>query len=106
MANNMLKIEYVLALPNEQLQEYQMIEEGSALKDALSSFALDKKAKAMIESPIYGIFNQSVELDYILQDGDRIEVYRPLQIDPKTARTIRAERKRKLLNSKIGRAHV
>lgn len=100
MANNMIKIEYVLALPNEQLQEYQMIEEGSALKDALSSFALDKKAKTMIESPIYGIFNQSVELDYVLQDGDRIEVYRPLQIDPKTARTIRAERKRKLLNSK------
>ena len=27
MANNMIKIEYVLALPNEQLQEYQMIEE-------------------------------------------------------------------------------
>lgn len=100
MASNMIKIEYVLALPNEQLQEYQMIEEGSALKDALSSFALDEKAKAMIESPIYGIFNQSVDLDYILQNGDRIEVYRPLQIDPKTARAIRAERKRKLLNSK------
>lgn len=100
MASGMIRIEYVLALPNEQLQEYQMIQEGSALKDALSSFALDKKAKSMIEAPIYGIFNQSVGLDYILQDGDRIEVYRPLQIDPKTARMIRAERKRKLTNSK------
>ncbi len=100
MANGMIKIEYVLALPTEQQQEYQMIKEGSALQDALSSFALDEKAKSMIKSPIYGIFNQSVELDYILQDGDRIEVYRPLQIDPKTARAIRAERKRKLLNSK------
>ncbi|GAA5099480.1 RnfH family protein [Wohlfahrtiimonas larvae] len=96
----MIKVEYVLALPDEQLQEYQMIKEGSALQDALPNFLLDEKAKAMIETPIYGVFNQSVELDYILQEGDRIEVYRPLQIDPKTARMIRAERKRKQLNSK------
>lgn len=100
MAHNMIKIEYVLALPNEQLQEYQMIKAGSTLQDTLSAFSLNEQAKAMIESPVYGIFNQSVGLDYILQDGDRIEVYRPLQIDPKTARKIRAERKRKLLNSK------
>ncbi len=96
MANDMIKIEYVLALPDEQLQEYQMIKNGSALKDALSLFALDKKARETIKDPVYGIFNQSVELEYILQDNDRIEVYRPLQIDPKTARKIRAEKKKKL----------
>lgn len=96
---NMIRIEYVLALPDEQLQEYQEIPFNSTLEDALSSFVLDKEARAQIKEPLYGIFNQSVELDYVLQDGDRIEVYRPLQIDPKTARKIRAERKKKL-NSK------
>ncbi len=100
MVDDMIKIEYVLALPDEQLQEYQMIKKGSALKDALSSFELDKKARETIKDPVYGIFNQSVELEYILQDNDRIEVYRPLQIDPKTARKIRAERKKKLSSVK------
>lgn len=96
MANDMIKIEYVLALPDEQSQEYQMIQKGSALKDVLLSFALDKKARKAIKDPVYGIFNQLIDLDYIVQDGDRIEIYRPLQIDPKTARKIRVERKKKI----------
>lgn len=95
-----IKVEYVLALADQQLQEYQVIPLGSTLKDALSHFRLDQQAKELIENPMYGIFNQSVNEDYVLQDGDRIEVYRPLQIDPKTARKIRAERKKKL-NSKM-----
>ncbi|OYQ87038.1 RnfH family protein [Wohlfahrtiimonas chitiniclastica] len=95
-----IKIEYVLALPEMQSQEYQILSEGTILGAALPYFALDQKAKALIEAPVYGIFNQIVDLDYVLQAGDRIEVYRPLQIDPKTARKIRAERKKRLNSAK------
>jgi hypothetical protein len=31
---------------------------------------------------------------HILQDGDRVEIYRPLTIDPKAARKARAEKVR------------
>lgn len=100
MVNDMMQIEYVLALPNEQLQEFQQVENRLTLGDALKCFSLDEQARKLIKAPIYGVFNQIVDMNYVLQDGDRIEVYRPLQIDPKTARMIRAERKRKQLNSK------
>jgi putative ubiquitin-RnfH superfamily antitoxin RatB of RatAB toxin-antitoxin module len=37
-----------------------------------------------------GIFGRLVALDAVLQDGDRVELYRPLRLDPKEARRRRA----------------
>ncbi|MBK1723579.1 RnfH family protein [Thiocystis violacea] len=37
-----------------------------------------------------GLFGKLVKLDQALQDGDRIEIYRPLIADPKEARKRRA----------------
>ena len=37
-----------------------------------------------------GIFGQSCRLDDAFRDGDRIEIYRPLIVDPKVARRQRA----------------
>ena len=49
-----------------------------------------------------GIFGQLVKLDSHLQEGDRIEIYRPLTLDPKEARRLRAE-KNKCHEQEIGR---
>ena len=37
-----------------------------------------------------GIFGRPVEVDHILQAGERVEIYRPLVVDPKEARRRRA----------------
>jgi hypothetical protein len=42
-----------------------------------------------------GVWNRSVALDTAARDGDRIEVYRPLTLDPKEARRLRAELRRR-----------
>ncbi|MBK2124295.1 RnfH family protein [Fangia hongkongensis] len=42
-----------------------------------------------------GIYAEIVSLDHQVKAGDRVEIYRPLSIDPKEARRLRAERKRK-----------
>lgn len=39
-----------------------------------------------------GIYSKKVALDDGLRDGDRIEIYRSLKIDPKQARLLRAKR--------------
>jgi putative ubiquitin-RnfH superfamily antitoxin RatB of RatAB toxin-antitoxin module len=39
-----------------------------------------------------GIFSKITELDTRLADGDRIEIYRPLIVDPMEARRRRAEK--------------
>jgi len=41
-----------------------------------------------------GIFGQRRALDSPLVDGDRIEIYRPLQLDPMAARRLRAQARR------------
>lgn len=38
-----------------------------------------------------GIFARKASLDTPLREGDRVEIYRPLQIDPKEARRLRAK---------------
>ena len=40
-----------------------------------------------------GVYGVRVALDTTLQDGDRVEIYRPLQADPKDLRRRRAIRR-------------
>jgi uncharacterized protein len=42
-----------------------------------------------------GVWNRVARLDTIVSEGDRIEVYRPLTVDPKEARRIRANVRRR-----------
>ena len=42
-----------------------------------------------------GVWNRVARLDSPVSDGDRIEVYRPLTVDPKEARRIRANLRRR-----------
>ena len=41
-----------------------------------------------------GIFSKKCTLETQVERGDRIEIYRPLQIDPKQARFLRLKKKR------------
>ena len=40
-----------------------------------------------------GVYSRPVAHDTPLRDGDRVEIYRPLQRDPKSARRARAEKR-------------
>lgn len=42
-----------------------------------------------------GIFSKRVALSDRLQPGDRVEIYRPLTVDPKEARRLRAAARKK-----------
>ena len=42
-----------------------------------------------------GIFGNMIPYNYILKDKDRIEIYEPISIDPKTMRQRIANRKKK-----------
>lgn len=46
-----------------------------------------------------GIFGKLVEKEQPVKNGDRIEIYRPLTIDPKQARLLRAAKNKKTKKS-------
>lgn len=56
-----------------------------ALEHGLVLTAVDAASAAL------GIYSERVEDDYVLQDGDRLEIYRPLAQDPMELRRQRAK---------------
>ena len=52
------------------------------------------------EAALVGIFGQRCALSRVLQEGDRIELYRPLTVEPKAARRRRAIHREKVRNIK------
>jgi putative ubiquitin-RnfH superfamily antitoxin RatB of RatAB toxin-antitoxin module len=69
---------------------------GSTLRDAVVASGLPQQVPGLDPAALdLGVFNDLREPDEPVRDGDRIEVYRPLAIDPKEARRIRAEIRRR-----------
>jgi putative ubiquitin-RnfH superfamily antitoxin RatB of RatAB toxin-antitoxin module len=63
---------------------------GATLRDAAVASGLLDPAELDDAGLSLGVFGQVKRADAALRDGDRIEIYRPLTIDPKRARRLRA----------------
>jgi hypothetical protein len=91
-----IRVEVVYALPEEQTLFACELAPGSSVRDAIEqSGLLGRHPTLPIEKAKLGIFGRFCSLDDALQDGDRVEIYRPLRADPKEARRRRVELKRK-----------
>ena len=68
---------------------------GTSVGDAIrASGILEHFPEIDLELNRVGVFGEPLRLEAAVRDGDRIEIYRPLAIDPKEARRRRAARKR------------
>lgn len=68
---------------------------GATLEDALRlSGLLEAHPQFDIASAVTGIWGRKAPLSQALREGDRVEVYRGLQVDPKEARRLRYRRHR------------
>lgn len=65
---------------------------GMTVKDALATSAWFEQYPELRTCPM-GIFSQCVTERDLLKPGDRIEFYRPLTLDPKDKRRLRAKKK-------------
>ena len=87
-------ISIVICYALSRLQELitlNLSQPTSVLSAIQQSGILEKYVEIDLERDGVGIYGQIVKLDKIVQDKDRIEIYRPLQVDPMKARRIRAE---------------
>ncbi len=87
-------IEVVYGDAHEQTLLKCEVEPGANAKEAIQqSGILTQYPKLNIDSLNIGIFSEKVPLTSVLQEGDRVEIYRPLIIDPKEARRQRAKKR-------------
>jgi len=88
-----VKITVAYATPEQQVEIPLQVEESCTVAIAIQrSGLLEQFPEIRLAEADVGIHSRKVRLDSLLQQDDRIEIYRPLQIDPKQARLLRASR--------------
>ncbi len=91
MSVEQIMIELVYALPNQQTLMSLHVDDGTSVEQAIVESGICQQYKEIdLAVNKVGIWNKAVKLGQKLQDGDRIEIYRPLIADPKEVRKRRA----------------
>jgi len=92
--NETITVELIYIEPASQNSLRLDIVKGSNINQAIHlSGLLERFPEIDLEVNKVGIFSKIQKLDTVLRQGDRIEIYRPLLVDPKEARRQRAKKK-------------
>jgi putative ubiquitin-RnfH superfamily antitoxin RatB of RatAB toxin-antitoxin module len=90
-----IRVEVVYARPDVQRLIALDVVPGTTMAQAVEqSGVLTEFPEINLATAPMGIFSkiESTPAARVLQEGDRVELYRPLEMDPKEARKLRAER--------------
>lgn len=100
MAATEIAVEVAFALPDRQHIVTLAVPEGTTARQAVRLAELEvlfpELPPSTFREASLGIFGKPLRDPdhHVLRAGDRVEVYRPLEIDPKAARAERARTKR------------
>lgn len=95
-----IEVEVAYALPDRQHIVSLEVRSGTTATQVLALADLKRRFPDLLpedlDAATIGIFGKALRnpQQYVLQPGDRVEVYRPLIIDPKAARQARASKGR------------
>ena len=95
MANIIVEVAY--ALPDQQSLLEIEVPEGVVISEVVKqSKILDDYPELELDKLEVGIFGKFAKLNQKVRDRDRIEIYRPLIVDPKEVRKRRAAEGKRL----------
>lgn len=86
-----IRVSVVFAEPGQVFLRELELPAGASVADAIAASGFrTTRPQCPLDDMQVGIFARKARMDKRLRDGDRVEIYRPLKIDPKEARRIRA----------------
>ena len=89
----LIEIEVAYARPDCQVIVPFRVPRGATVREAVTASGLLLRFPDIdLAVNAVGVFGKAAALDRPLQAGDRVEIYRPLQTDPREARRRRAGR--------------
>ena len=89
-----ISVEVAYASETKQFLKSFKVTQGTTVIEAIQhSGVCDAFPGLDVESASVGVFSKLVAKDEVLKAHDRVEIYRPLTIDPKEARRRRAAKK-------------
>jgi putative ubiquitin-RnfH superfamily antitoxin RatB of RatAB toxin-antitoxin module len=96
LSDSAIDIELVYAEPNRAVVKIFQLIPPATIQDVLRLAAADADFTGIdVGSCAVGVFGRLATLDQALANRDRVEIYRPLAADPKSARRARAREARK-----------
>jgi len=91
-AGDLIEVEVAYATPERQLILKVGLPAGATAREAVErSGILDRFPEINLAQQKIGVFSKVVSPDAVLRPRDRVEIYRPLIADPKSARRERAK---------------
>lgn len=83
-----IRVSVVYSPAARKVFEYQVsLAPGASVMQALQASGIqDAFPELDLQSAAIGVWGKKSALDQKLREGDRVELYRPLQVDPKVAR--------------------
>jgi putative ubiquitin-RnfH superfamily antitoxin RatB of RatAB toxin-antitoxin module len=86
-----MRVEVVFALPDRQRLETVIVPEGATVADAIRRSGIQSCFEDVrLDELDVGVWGKPVERDHVVSEGDRVEIYRPLEMDPREARRLKA----------------
>jgi putative ubiquitin-RnfH superfamily antitoxin RatB of RatAB toxin-antitoxin module len=97
-----VRIEVAYARPQGAIQRTYELPAAATVGDALRAAGADQAFVGIdIEGSPIGVFGAPARREQPLHPGDRVEIYRPLALDPKAARRARVQQARALRSGKL-----
>lgn len=82
-----IQVEVVFALADKQRLAAVTLPRGATVADAVAESALSRSfPDENLDVLQVGVWGRVVSRDHVLSDGDRVEIYRALELDPREAR--------------------
>lgn len=95
-AAKMIRVTVASSPTSGQAHEVALeLAQGASALDAIrASGVLERHGEIDVSTQSVGIWGRAATLATLLGDGDRVEIYRPLSMNPKEARRLRARKKK------------
>jgi putative ubiquitin-RnfH superfamily antitoxin RatB of RatAB toxin-antitoxin module len=92
--SEMIEVEVAYALPDKQRIEKLSVAKGTTALGAVKQANMGRffDCSPDLVTAKLGVFGQLVQASYELSEGERVEIYRDLLVDPKAVRRARAEK--------------
>jgi putative ubiquitin-RnfH superfamily antitoxin RatB of RatAB toxin-antitoxin module len=96
-----IRVSIYYALPDEVWARELILDRGTTAIEAVNESGILDAVPGLDGTALkLGVFGELVDGHYMLEDGDRIEVYRPLVADPKEVRRELARQGKTMGNAK------
>jgi hypothetical protein len=98
-----LRIDVVYLRPGLDFRRQVLLPAPATVAEAIEASGLRRRLPELATAQLeVGVFGEQRTLSEALHDGDRVEIYRPLTIDPKEARRVRVAVRRRRAGASAG----